>query len=381
MIEKPLDNFVAPLEKPQDENSHDVIRVYADGVYDLLHVGHMRQLEQAKKLFKNCHLVVGVSPDEDVHRYKGQTVQTMSERVETLRHIRWVDEIIAPCPWSITPEFMEYHKLSYVVHDDIPYTMGVKGMEIGPAQDLYYWIKKAGKFRATQRTPGVSTTDLIVRILQNYEDYVDRSLRRGVTHKQLNIGFVKANKIQMKKTVQRWGKKAHEEVTRLTLTKRPLGSKFDENVDLLRNSMHDQYNFWRHTYKSFVKRFALSFDPMMQFLMHRKNVPLLALHTKPLRSRGNADLVAVPDSSLATGNSKTRLVQYESHNLQTGETKKHQYRHVVDEEEREEISDDAKFNDTSDGPSTMQDLSSADDSELYFDVEPLTNNAAGLQCT
>jgi hypothetical protein len=30
---------------------------------------------------------------------------------------------------------------------------------------------------------------------------------------------------QMKKTVQRWGKKAHEEVTKLTLTKRPLVNK------------------------------------------------------------------------------------------------------------------------------------------------------------
>lgn len=30
------------------------------------------------------------------------------------------------------------------------------------------------KFRATVRTQGVSTTDIIVRILQNYEDYVDR---------------------------------------------------------------------------------------------------------------------------------------------------------------------------------------------------------------
>lgn len=34
------------------------------------------------------------------------------------------------------------------------------------------------KFRATVRTPGVSTTDIIVRILQNYEDYVDRYIKQ-----------------------------------------------------------------------------------------------------------------------------------------------------------------------------------------------------------
>jgi hypothetical protein len=119
----------------------------------------------------------------------------------------------------------------------------------------------------------------------------------------------------------------------------------------------------------------------MQFLMHRKNVALLTLHKKPLRSRGSADLAAASDSSLGTGNSKTRLVQYESHNLQTGETKKHQYRHVVDEEDREEVSDEGRFHVSSDGPSTMQDLSSADDSELYFDVETLTDSNAALQCT
>lgn len=84
------------------------------GVYDLLHLGHMRQLEQAKKMFKYVHLMAGVASDEETHRLKGQTVQSLEERAETLRHIKWVDEVIAPCPWIITPEFVEKHRIDYV---------------------------------------------------------------------------------------------------------------------------------------------------------------------------------------------------------------------------------------------------------------------------
>lgn len=65
-------------------------------------------------MFPRVYLIAGVASDEETHRLKGQTVQTLQERAESLRHIKWVDEVIAPCPWIITPEFVEKHKIDFV---------------------------------------------------------------------------------------------------------------------------------------------------------------------------------------------------------------------------------------------------------------------------
>ncbi|KAJ4155698.1 hypothetical protein LMH87_000932 [Akanthomyces muscarius] len=171
------------------------VRVYADGVFDLFHLGHMRQLEQAKNAFPNTTLVCGVTGDVETHNRKGLTVMSAKERAESLRHCKWVDEVIEDCPWIVTREFLEEHRLDYVAHDDLPY-----GADEG--DDIYQPIKEAGKFLVTQRTEGVSTTGLITRIVRDYEKYISRQFKRGTSRQELNVSWLKKNELDIKRHVQ-----------------------------------------------------------------------------------------------------------------------------------------------------------------------------------
>lgn len=49
---------------------------------------------------------------------------TDEERYESLRHCKWVDEVVKDAPWTITADFLVKHKIDYVCHDAIPYAAG-----------------------------------------------------------------------------------------------------------------------------------------------------------------------------------------------------------------------------------------------------------------
>lgn len=170
------------------------VRVYADGVFDLFHLGHMRQLEQAKKAFPNTTLIVGIPNDTETHKRKGLTVLTDKERAETLRHCKWVDEVIEDAPWIVTPDFLEKHNIDYVAHDDEPYASA-------ESDDIYRPCKEAGKFLVTQRTEGISTTYIITKIVRDYEKYIARQLKRGTTRQELNVSWLKKNELDLKRHV------------------------------------------------------------------------------------------------------------------------------------------------------------------------------------
>src|SRR3954469_2134306 len=70
---------------------HGARIVFANGCFDLLHVGHVRYLEGAKAL--GDLLVVGVNSDEQVRAQKGEGRPFMPERerAEIIASIRAVD--------------------------------------------------------------------------------------------------------------------------------------------------------------------------------------------------------------------------------------------------------------------------------------------------
>jgi choline-phosphate cytidylyltransferase len=156
----------------------------------------MRQLQQAKQAFPDAYLIVGVTGDKETHRRKGLTVLSGAERAESVRHCKWVDEVVEDCPWIIAdaPEFMEKYAIDYVAHDDIPY-----GADEG--DDIYAPIKKAGKFLVTQRTEGVSTTGIITKIVKDYDAYIARQLQRGTSRQELNVSWLKKNELDIKRAV------------------------------------------------------------------------------------------------------------------------------------------------------------------------------------
>jgi rfaE bifunctional protein nucleotidyltransferase chain/domain len=66
----------------------------ANGVFDLLHVGHLRYLEGAKQLADR--LVVAVNSDASTRAYKGpgRPIIPEGERVELLRALRCTDLVL-----------------------------------------------------------------------------------------------------------------------------------------------------------------------------------------------------------------------------------------------------------------------------------------------
>lgn len=55
-----------------------------------------------------------MNSDKDTHSKKGKTVFTHAERAESLRHCRWVDQVVEEAPWVITQEFIDKYQVNSV---------------------------------------------------------------------------------------------------------------------------------------------------------------------------------------------------------------------------------------------------------------------------
>jgi D-beta-D-heptose 7-phosphate kinase/D-beta-D-heptose 1-phosphate adenosyltransferase len=69
------------------------IVVAVSGGFDPIHIGHIRNLKEAKKL--GDKLLVILNTDDFLIRKKGKPFMVFDERKEILEAIRWVDEVVA----------------------------------------------------------------------------------------------------------------------------------------------------------------------------------------------------------------------------------------------------------------------------------------------
>ncbi|KAM0905465.1 hypothetical protein ACQ4PT_017376 [Festuca glaucescens] len=149
---------------PRKKEQQRPVRVYMDGCFDLMHYGHANALRQAKLL--GDQLVVGVVSDEEIVANKGPPVLSMEERLTLVSGLKWVDEVIPNAPYEITEEFMNTlfnkYNIDYIIHGDDPCLLP-------DGTDAYALAKKAGRYKQIKRTEGVSSTDIVGRILLTFK--------------------------------------------------------------------------------------------------------------------------------------------------------------------------------------------------------------------
>src|SRR4051812_36554327 len=122
---------------------------------------------QARQL--GTELYVGVHSDEAILENKGPTVMTLDERVAAVDACRWSTKSIPSAPYVTSLPWISHYGCQFVVHgDDI--TTDSNG------EDCYRFVKAAGRFLIVKRSPGISTTDLVGRMLLCTKGHFIKSL-------------------------------------------------------------------------------------------------------------------------------------------------------------------------------------------------------------
>ncbi|KAL9611620.1 MAG: hypothetical protein Q9167_003735 [Letrouitia subvulpina] len=103
--------------------------------------------------------------------HKGPPVMTLKERVSAVEACRWSTSSVPYAPYVTALPWITHYGCYYVVHgDDITSDSG--------GEDCYRFVKAAGRFLVVKRTPGISTTDLVGRMLLCTKNHFIKSLPR-----------------------------------------------------------------------------------------------------------------------------------------------------------------------------------------------------------
>src|SRR3989338_1189156 len=152
---KELKNIVEGLKKQNKKI------VTTNGVFDILHIGHIRYLKEAKKL--GNVLIVAINSDSSVKKIKGpkRPLNNENDRAEALAALECVNFVTI---------FNEENPIKIL--EKIKPDIHVKGGDYKISQVIEKNVveKNHGKIALIPEVKGYSTTDLIKRIAELYKD-------------------------------------------------------------------------------------------------------------------------------------------------------------------------------------------------------------------
>lgn len=131
--------------------------VFTNGCFDILHVGHVKYLQEAKA--QGDLLVVGLNSDASVRKLKGETrpIQNESDRGEVMSALGCVDFVTIFT--EDTPE-----NLIHLVKPDVL----VKGgdWKVNQIVGSDFVMSYGGEVKSLQFVQGKSTTNIVSKILK-----------------------------------------------------------------------------------------------------------------------------------------------------------------------------------------------------------------------
>jgi len=136
-----------------------MITVFTNGCFDIIHLGHIKLLEECKKISKNGRVVVGLNSDKSVKRLKGKTrpINDQQSRKVVLESIKFVDEVIIF--EEDTPEVLLSHLKPDILVKGGDYTLEkIVGKQYAKRVVIFEYVD------------GYSTTNIIKKSVSNFGD-------------------------------------------------------------------------------------------------------------------------------------------------------------------------------------------------------------------
>lgn len=131
------------------------MNIYADGIFDVFHNGHIKHLEKIKSLYSNSQLIIGIISDKQANSYKRKPIINEKNRSLMVNMCKYVNRVIIGPPLILDQEFIEKEKIDLVVHafnDDDDFEKQKPFFKI-PIQ--------LGKFKRIEYNKGISSSQII----------------------------------------------------------------------------------------------------------------------------------------------------------------------------------------------------------------------------